>query len=304
VRVKSSQVSVDGPGGRVYRRQRSNARKDRSKWIAVPVPDAGIPREVVEAARRTVRDYKKGSKAAGRFWELSGAIARCALCGRAMVPRPVKYKLKSGGNSTIDYYRCSKAYGYSGRCEHTKAYRAEALEGRVWELVLSLLRKPKRLRAALDRLIEEERKAHQGDPEREARAWLKKIAEVDHTRGRFQDMTAEGLITFDELRAKLAGLEDARRAAQRELDALSERRALLAELECDRAQLLESYSEKASAGLDLFAPEERHQTYKKLQLLAWVHPGGDLEVSGMLRETEDLAKTTLHPGVQGGEGLS
>jgi site-specific DNA recombinase len=134
-RVKSSQVSEAGPDGtgRAYRRHRSNSLKDRSEWIAVPVPDAGIPLEVVEAARRTVREYKTGSKAAGRFWELSGAIARCSECGRAMVSRPVKYKLKSGGKSVIDYYRCSKAYGYSGRCEHSKVYRTEDLEGRVWD---------------------------------------------------------------------------------------------------------------------------------------------------------------------------
>ena len=192
VRVKSSQVSEAAPDGtgRVYRRKRNNSVKDRSEWIAVPVPEAGIPPEVVEAARRTVRDYKKGSKAAGRFWELSGAVARCSVCGRAMIARPVTYKVKSSGKSTINYYRCVKTYGYSGRCEHTKVYRAEELEARVWDLVLSLLRDPEQLRAALDRLIEEERKAHQGDPEREARAWLKKIAEVDRTRGRFQDMAA------------------------------------------------------------------------------------------------------------------
>ena len=120
VRVKLSQVSEIGPEGRVYRKKRNSTRKDRSEWIAVPVPDAGIPLEILEAARRTVRNYKTGSKASGRLWELSGGIARCALCGRAIRPRPVTYKLKSGGKSIINYYRCSRAYGYSGRCEHTK----------------------------------------------------------------------------------------------------------------------------------------------------------------------------------------
>jgi hypothetical protein len=163
--------------------------------------------------------------------------------------------------------------------------------------VLSLLRDPDRLHAALEKLIEEERKAHQGDPEREGKTWLKKIAEVDRTRARFQDMAAEGLITFEELRAKLSGLEEIRGTARRELDALSERRARLAELEGDRAQLLEIYSEKASSGLDLFTPEERHQTYKKLRLAVLVHPGGDLEVTSVLKGAERLSKTTLNPGV-------
>ncbi len=316
-RVTSTQVSEVGPdGARVYRKKRSTSRKDRSEWIAVPVPDAGIPLETVEAARGAIRGYKTGSRVRDRFYELSGAVSRCAVCGRAMVARPVTYKLKRGGTSTIHYYRCSKAYGYSGRCEHTTTYRAEELEGRVWDLVLSLLRDPERLRTALDRLIEEERRAHQGDPEREARVWLKKIAELERTRGRFQDMAAEGLISFDELRTKLAGLDDARQAARRELDALSERRARLAELEGDRADLLGSYSEKASAGLDLFSPEERHRTYKKLRLVVLVRPNpdrdaddpnGDLEVMGVLKEavgeTNGLSESTAHPGIPRGEGL-
>jgi hypothetical protein len=44
--------------------------------------------------------------------------------------------------------------------------------------------------------------------------------------------------------------------------------------------------------------------YKKLRLAVLVHPGGDLEVTGVLREAERLSKTTLHPGVQGGEGVA
>ena len=285
-RVHRSQTSEPGPEGRVYRRRRKYEPKDKSEWIAVPVPDAGIPLEVVEAARETVRNYKTGSRASGRLWELSGGIARCALCGRAMRPRPVKAKLKSGGTSIFNYYRCSRAYGYSGRCEHTQTYRAEGLEARVWDLVLSLLREPERLRVAFDKYIEEERKAQRGEPEREARVWLKKIAETDRMRGRFQDMAAEGLITFDELRAKLEGLEETRQVARRELAALEERRARLVGLEEDKATLLETYSEKASKGLEYFTPEDRHEAYKKLRLSVLVHPGGDLEVTGILGQLE------------------
>jgi hypothetical protein len=160
----------------------------------------------------------------------------------------------------------------------------------VWDLVLSLLRDPERLRAALEKLIEEERRALRGDPEREARVWLKKIAEVDHTRGRFQDMAAEGLITFDELRTKLEGLEEIRKTARRELDALEDRRRRLADLELDKATLLETYSEKASRGLDYFTPEDRHQAYKKLRLSVLVHPGGDLEVHGVLGKAPNFVQ--------------
>ncbi len=103
-------------------------------------------------------------------------------------------------------------------------------------------------------------------------------------------MAAEGLITFDELRAKLAGLEERREAARRELDALKECRGRLAELEQDKATLLEAYSQKASKGFDYFTPEDRHQAYKKLRLSVRVQPGGDLEVTGVLKQAEKLVE--------------
>ena len=45
--------------------------------------------------------------------------------------------------------------------------------------------------------------------------WLRKLAEVDRARGCFQDMAAEGLITFKELCIKLDGLEETRQTARR-----------------------------------------------------------------------------------------
>jgi site-specific DNA recombinase len=98
-RHRYSQVSEPALDGdwRVYRKRRRSTPKDKSEWIAVPVPDAGIPLDVVEAARRTVGEHKTGSKARGGSWELSGCIARCSECARATIPRPVTYKLKRAG---------------------------------------------------------------------------------------------------------------------------------------------------------------------------------------------------------------
>ncbi len=142
-----------------------------------------------------------------------------------MRPPPVKNALKSGCASVFTYYRCSRPYGHSGRCEHTKTCRAEGLGVRAWDLVPTSLRDPEGLRVALDKVIEQERRAHRRDPKQEVRVWLKKIAETDRARGRFQDMAAEGLITFDELRVKPDTLGETRQVARRELVALEERRA-------------------------------------------------------------------------------
>ena len=195
---------------------------------------------------------------------------------------------EQGGTSTIDYSRCSKGYSYNYPCSHTRVHRARDVEARVWDLVVSLLRDPERLRAALDALIEEERRAYRGDPEKEARVWLKKLAEADAKRARFQDMAAEGLISFEELRAKLDALDGLRETVRRELDALGERRERLAELERDRDTLLETYSKQASKGFEYFTPEERHHAYKKLRLSVLVYPNGDLRVEGVLGQAPGL----------------
>ena len=69
----------------------------------------------------------------------------------------------------------------------------------------------------------------------------------------------EGLIDFDELRAKLSILEETRRTAQRELEALLTRKELLTELEHDRDALLERYAGLVPEALDALEAEELHR---------------------------------------------
>jgi hypothetical protein len=141
-RVKWSQVSEASPQGRIYRRRGTYSIKDKSDWITVPLSDAEIPRQVVEAARRTVLNYHATSKAAGRFSELSGSIMRCAACGRAMNVQESGYTRKSGDKGYVFYCRCPRAYGYDGECSHRKNHRADKLEPAIWELVSGLLKEP------------------------------------------------------------------------------------------------------------------------------------------------------------------
>jgi hypothetical protein len=123
-----------------------------------------------------------------------------------------------------------------------------------------------------------------GDPEVEALGWLDKIAALDSKRSRYQDMAAEGHITFDELGAKLRELEGQRTTAEEELDSLQMHRARLEDLERDRETLLEEYAGMVPEALDGLTGEERHQVYRMLRLQVFVFPNGDLEVRGVLRE--------------------
>lgn len=66
------------------------------------------------------------------------------------------------------------------------------------------MKDPEQLRVDLERMVTLEREGMRGGSEREAKAWAEKLAdEVDRKRSGFQNLAAEGLITFDELRAKL-----------------------------------------------------------------------------------------------------
>ena len=78
-RTKVSEPSPTGEG-RVYRSRVVSVPRPREEWIAVPVPDSGIPRETVEGARHIVANNRPCSSGGDRFWELSGGVLRCSEC--------------------------------------------------------------------------------------------------------------------------------------------------------------------------------------------------------------------------------
>ncbi len=151
----------------------------------------------------------------------------------------------------------------------------------MWRFVHGLLTDPERLRVGLDAMIEEKRGALRGDPAEAANVWLDKIADVDRRRARAQDLAIEGLLSPDELRAKLATLEEAREVARRELEALGNQREEIEELERDRDALLGHYAEMVPEGLESFGSEERRWVYKLLRLNVFADSGGSLTASWM-----------------------
>ena len=122
-----------------------------------------------------------------------------------------------------------------------KMYQAACMEHQVWEFVSSLLTSPDQLRADLDTMIEEERKGMLSgpEPEQESKPWLNRLAQVEHKRSHFQDMAAEGYITFDELGAKLLELDEIRSTAVENLEDIRNRQERIEEMEQDRDALLE-----------------------------------------------------------------
>ena len=272
------------------RKKRVAEMKDRSEWVAVPVPDAGIPREVVDAARAAIKDNQPCSSAGGRFWELSGGIFVCGVCGQRMVAN--RKKRSPDSDRWHLYYRCSGRKG-TYACPNRRSVRAEETEAQVWEFVSGLMEDPDRLREDLERMIEEESKAMHRDPDREARAWFEKLAEVDRKRSKFQDMAAEGLISFDELKTKLTELDEVRLVARREIDTLEYVKNHIAHLQSDKQSLLESFAQMAPEALAALTPEERHRFYGLLRLRVLKHQDGTLEASGAFGAGASVCKASI-----------
>jgi site-specific DNA recombinase len=293
-KVTKRQVLEDGPEGRRYRQVQKNGEKPRSEWVAIPVPDSGIPRGLVELARERIKDNISPAKVTSRFWELSGGIIYCGSCGKRLDAQRTR---KNSGGDYNHYYRCRTRARYgAGSCSLDGMRRADEIEALVWGFVSDMMNNPEQLRADLEKVVERERQSVRGNPEREAKAWLERIAEVDRKRSGFQDMAAEGLITLDELRTKLAGLEEARATAERELKALRSRQETLEALEQDKEAVLETYAQMAPEALDSLTPEERHQFYRMLRLRVVVHPGGQTQVSGAFNSHRGVCTLETNSG--------
>jgi site-specific DNA recombinase len=271
-------VSKNSPNGRHYKYRYKVKERAPEERIGVPVPDSGIPREWVDAAREAIKNNRRPARAGDRKWDLSGGILRCAECGRAMSARTFP---KPGIKRTYFYYVCVAGAPHKpNACSARKHHKAEEVETWVWDAVSGILKDPQRLRAGLDYMIEQESCGVYGDPAAETERWLEEISEAGRKRARYQEMAAEGLIEFEELRARLAALEDTRKTAERELRNLEARTEHLVQLERDRDSLLENYADLMPEAIAALGSEERHRVYRMIGMEAHLAPDGSLEVSG------------------------
>jgi site-specific DNA recombinase len=268
------------------------APRPKEEWLFVPVPDAGVPKRVVEDARQSLKDNaRKPSQAAKRFWELSGGILRCGECGHTLRP----HTSRSRAGTLLHYYSCRSRYntGPSRDCPNRKHLRAERIEEQVWGFVSGLLRDPERIRDGLNRLIENERANVGRDPKRDVEFWSKKLSEVELERRGYHRLAAKGHMTDEELSAALSDLDETRETAARELEAVRVRREALKRLEDDRDALLESYAGTVKEALEDLEPEERHRIYKLLRLSVRFRPDWPLEISGIFAEVAEEAEGDL-----------
>jgi site-specific DNA recombinase len=267
----------NGNGERVYKKRQVRKERPREDWIGIPVP-AFLPRDLVDRARTSLESNKATErKFLTRSWELKGLL-HCS-CGSRMRTHTVYYPNSAGHR--YYYYLCRKAKDFGRTACQQKSVRAEPLETEVWGFASSLLKDPNKIRAGVESLIQqEEQVTGRSDREREARLWTEKLAEVSSMRTRYQEMAAKGLITFEELGARLRELEETRKTAEVELSALRNTKRWVKELERDRDTLIETLSMRVPEALDNLAPEEKNKLYRMLRLEATRVPEG-WSVSGV-----------------------
>lgn len=179
-RRTEKQVSEVTPDGRRrYVRRSTTIQKPKEEWVAIPVPDAGIPREWVDRAREVIGGNAKFSRASGRFWELSG-LMKCSRCNGGMLGNSPT----NGSRKKVHHYYCCRTRHLegTGACSMSKNIRADEAERAVWSFVTSLLLNPDTLREGLDEMVNRERVGNRSNPEDEAAVWLDRLAEADRRR--------------------------------------------------------------------------------------------------------------------------
>jgi hypothetical protein len=183
--------------------------KPKSEWVAVPVPDSGIPREVVEKARANIKDNTwKSSKRNDRFWQLSGGVGKCGECGRNLVP--------AARNKRNFYYHCRNE-----NCANNKYRRAQDLEEKGIEVLRDLMSKRSMIKARIDRIFEEQ-KNRIGKPTKDFNYLNKRLIKLKDQRDKLLDLYLDGSFDMDVIKHKDNTINEEIQACERDLEKLSE----------------------------------------------------------------------------------
>jgi site-specific DNA recombinase len=255
-------------------------KKDPKEWIPVPVVDAGLERDLVDAARLAIADNKPPSKNANRFWELSGGIVYCDDCGRRMLATSRKRKVSREGYYYYYVCQCGR-YSWDDRCSHNRHHSAVELERQVWEDVSRFLSDPERMRRGLENLVAHEAK-EDGSLDAAFAFWGETLSQVKIKSERLLDLYLEGTLEKGRYEERTRGLEAQEKEARAELEKIKARKQTIEQAERDVESLIESYSAAIPDELERLEPEERHRIYKMLSLRVKLKNSGITAIEGAI----------------------
>jgi site-specific DNA recombinase len=256
---KNYESEIDGDSAKRYVTRTSVRTRDEQEWIAVPVPTY-LPRKLVDQARLMIQS-RTGleRKHQARQWELKG-ILRCS-CAQNMITNTSRYNGKA-----YHYYRCKRASAYGPDACPQRMIKIEQVEPLLRDFVFGVLSDPDTIQRGLDSLIQRETEEVREDPERVVETLVERLSQNSHLRRAYQDQQAEGLMTLEELAARLGELEDTRKVLEAELASLERSQQKAKELENDRDTAVASLAAPIPDALENLTGDEINTVYRKLQL--------------------------------------
>lgn len=248
--------------------------------MPVDLSEAGLPRELVGAARERISDNTRRppSTSTQRFWQLSGGIACCAGCGSVLSSHAVPRN--NGGHRF--YYRCRQRYSNGPRdCTNTRTTRAEPLEEAVWDTVRLILSHPELVLSQYDKYVERRKAQLRGDPNREAHEIVERLERLERRRSGYLDLAADGDMSREELRLKLAETDEQREALRQALREVRDRQEMIQRLQQDREMMFRRYSAMRNIDLRKIVPENRRRVLQALRMRVELDENGDARISGV-----------------------
>ena len=247
----------------------------RYDGIPVPIPDAGIPLEVVERARHRVENNRSPARGGDRLWELSKGILRCAKCGRAMQVLTMTPRAKS-----YNYYYCqSTRAGAIDPCTMRTHIPAEAIEEEVLRQVSRLMDDKEYVLTKLEEHFALKRKELKRSGA-DVGALMRRVADLDRRRDGYYELAADGDMPRDRMREKVAEIEQELEEVERELAKIRNRDEELGKLKRVEAEMRRRI-EATENHLAEMTPEKRRELYEDLRLRVEVGADKSPSISGV-----------------------
>jgi hypothetical protein len=144
-----------------------------------------------------------------------------------------------------------------------------------------LLQDPARLAEHMDAAIERERAGSSlGHPRMAEEALYARLAKLDHRREGYEEMRADGDISRERFREKVAALDEEKVAAEAELARIRETAGRVGEMEKAKRAVLEMFGKGLMSGVAWFPPRLRREIYGLLGLRVEVRADRALQISG------------------------
>jgi site-specific DNA recombinase len=220
LKVTTTTISKMVNGERTYKKKTVTEQRPQSDWIAIPVPDSGVPPETIARARENLNgNIKAASKNSGRVWELSGGVGTCSACGKRM---GASTSINSVGKRYY-YYRCSSRDIHT--CSNRKHYRAEELEMQVNDAIVETFQ-PETWEGFVDDLCDIKLAnlhcRYRTDPKEIREKLAKRVVSLQTKISRASDLFIDGHLSRPDYEERKTTLQDEIESVQTELSKVTD----------------------------------------------------------------------------------